>query len=224
MHHADKYKDDPLLRDVLAQRADGPNRGRRRRGGPDLPPSAPRDRFFQGQAIAKHSNLVSNTMDRWPDSRKKFRRNKETPPNTDPNSVLESNSSKNDQLMEVLFTDSGYGSAQNPAPCLDAVSIFNREKTGNNASASITAVLDDDDTKTVYSAATTVIPTMACQSIFDVCNDIYRKLEQHVTDKNRESILESLPALIKAFAVEIGVAGASQFNREVMYFVHKHHK
>ncbi|WYZ40316.1 hypothetical protein EsH8_IV_000657 [Colletotrichum jinshuiense] len=33
VHHVDKDKDDPLLRDVLAQRPDGPNRGRRRRGG-----------------------------------------------------------------------------------------------------------------------------------------------------------------------------------------------
>ncbi|RYO80408.1 hypothetical protein DL766_006573 [Monosporascus sp. MC13-8B] len=31
VHHVDKDKDDPLLRDVLAQRPDGPNRGRRRR-------------------------------------------------------------------------------------------------------------------------------------------------------------------------------------------------
>ncbi|GAB1320426.1 hypothetical protein MFIFM68171_10636 [Madurella fahalii] len=34
VHHMDKDKDDPLLRGVLAQRPDGPNRGRRRRGGP----------------------------------------------------------------------------------------------------------------------------------------------------------------------------------------------
>lgn len=34
VHHVDKDKDDPLLREVLAQRPDGPNRGRRRRGGP----------------------------------------------------------------------------------------------------------------------------------------------------------------------------------------------
>ncbi|KAI0127732.1 hypothetical protein BJ170DRAFT_694499 [Xylariales sp. AK1849] len=34
VHHVDKDKDDPLLRDVLAQRPDGPNRGRRRRGVP----------------------------------------------------------------------------------------------------------------------------------------------------------------------------------------------
>lgn len=32
VHHVDKDKDDPLLRDVLAQRPDGPSRGRRRRG------------------------------------------------------------------------------------------------------------------------------------------------------------------------------------------------
>ncbi|KAH0527582.1 hypothetical protein TsFJ059_002567 [Trichoderma semiorbis] len=31
VHHIDKNKDDPLLRDVLAQRPDGPSRGRRRR-------------------------------------------------------------------------------------------------------------------------------------------------------------------------------------------------
>lgn len=34
VHHVDKDKDDPLLREVLAQRPDGPNRGRRRRGPP----------------------------------------------------------------------------------------------------------------------------------------------------------------------------------------------
>lgn len=32
VHHVDKDKDDPMLRDVLSQRPDGPNRGRRRRG------------------------------------------------------------------------------------------------------------------------------------------------------------------------------------------------
>ncbi|PHH72189.1 hypothetical protein CDD80_4718 [Ophiocordyceps camponoti-rufipedis] len=32
VHHVDKDKDDPLLREVLSQRPDGPNRGRRKRG------------------------------------------------------------------------------------------------------------------------------------------------------------------------------------------------
>ncbi|KAK2687652.1 hypothetical protein QWA68_014221 [Fusarium oxysporum] len=34
VHHIDKDKDDPQIRDVLAHRPDGPNRGRRRRGPP----------------------------------------------------------------------------------------------------------------------------------------------------------------------------------------------
>lgn len=34
VHHVDKNKDDPALREVLSQRAEGPHRGRRRRGGP----------------------------------------------------------------------------------------------------------------------------------------------------------------------------------------------
>ncbi|KAI1824807.1 hypothetical protein F4861DRAFT_538642 [Xylaria intraflava] len=34
VHHVDKDKEDPLLREVLAHRPDGPNRGRRRRGVP----------------------------------------------------------------------------------------------------------------------------------------------------------------------------------------------
>lgn len=33
VHHVDKDKDDPLLREVLSQRPEGPSRGRRRRGG-----------------------------------------------------------------------------------------------------------------------------------------------------------------------------------------------
>ncbi|KAL2754703.1 hypothetical protein ACRALDRAFT_1031915 [Sodiomyces alcalophilus JCM 7366] len=32
VHHVDKNKNDPLLREVLSQRPDGPNRSRRRRG------------------------------------------------------------------------------------------------------------------------------------------------------------------------------------------------
>lgn len=34
VHHVDKDKDDPLLREVLAQRPEGGPRGRRRRTGP----------------------------------------------------------------------------------------------------------------------------------------------------------------------------------------------
>ncbi|KAH8602403.1 hypothetical protein B0O99DRAFT_138489 [Bisporella sp. PMI_857] len=33
VHHTDKDKDDPMLREVLSQRPEGPSRGRRRRGG-----------------------------------------------------------------------------------------------------------------------------------------------------------------------------------------------
>ncbi|PSS18594.1 hypothetical protein M430DRAFT_101450 [Amorphotheca resinae ATCC 22711] len=33
VHHVDKDKDDPQLREVLSQRPEGPSRGRRRRGG-----------------------------------------------------------------------------------------------------------------------------------------------------------------------------------------------
>jgi hypothetical protein len=32
VHHVDRDKDDPQLREVLAQRPEGPSRGRRRRG------------------------------------------------------------------------------------------------------------------------------------------------------------------------------------------------
>lgn len=32
VHHVDKNKDDPMLREVLSQRPAGPSRGRRRRG------------------------------------------------------------------------------------------------------------------------------------------------------------------------------------------------
>lgn len=34
VHHVDRDKDDPQLREVLAQRPEGPSRGRRRRGAP----------------------------------------------------------------------------------------------------------------------------------------------------------------------------------------------
>ncbi|KAA8568506.1 hypothetical protein EYC84_007533 [Monilinia fructicola] len=58
VHHTDRDKDDPQLREVLAQRPEGPSRGRRRRGGLDI--SLPRQlaiRFHWGWCFDDYRGL-----------------------------------------------------------------------------------------------------------------------------------------------------------------------
>jgi hypothetical protein len=83
---------------------------------------------------------------------------------------------------------------------------------------------DTGDSKTPYSAATTVGPVLAQYYIAEVCADICSKLRQCFDGKLWSTLSRALPMFIKAFAIKIGHGSSNQVNREIMHFVYKRHE
>jgi hypothetical protein len=111
--------------------------------------------------------------------------------------------------LDLPFTDSGYASRQpvrrNPA-------------TAQNSGGA------SSDSKTVISDATTVIPAAAQQTISEVCNDIYNRMQLHIERDNRDIFLDTLPDLIKAFAIRLAHLDSGETNRKILHFVYSRHR
>ena len=118
------------------------------------------------------------------------------------------------------YTDSGYASALNSNYSSNEQGVVDKaEFTNPDATDTV-----GDDIRTIYSAATTVIPEIGRQSISDVCKDIYNRLEPHVDNKTWESLSSTIPGRIKILALKLGSGSSDEFNRRIMHFVHKHHQ
>ncbi|KAM7183978.1 hypothetical protein V8F33_013249 [Rhypophila sp. PSN 637] len=110
---------------------------------------------------------------------------------------------------DIGFTDSGYASA----PKLKNSSVANAQKRhGENT--------DLEDSRTMYSAATTIAPAYAKRHVADLVQNIYSQLGDALAPKDRSVLLDSLPELVKAFAIRLAEDG----KREIMYFIHKRHQ
>ncbi|KAK1752678.1 hypothetical protein QBC47DRAFT_432305 [Echria macrotheca] len=112
--------------------------------------------------------------------------------------------------VDVQLTDSGYASAL-PGYSEQAAAVGGDDN-------------DNCDSMTVISAATTVILDVAQQSISEVCNNMYNKIYQHIDAENLESFFQSLPDLIKAFALRFAHLHQSGTNRRIMHFVYSQHR
>jgi hypothetical protein len=122
---------------------------------------------------------------------------------------------------EIEYTDSGYASALNTDYLCNAQEIAHKAEV---SAPSHSTDKIEDDTRTTYSGATTIMPETYRQWISDVCKDIHSKLEMHVDGKTRESLSTMLPELIKILAVKLGSDASDEFNQRIMHFVHKHHQ
>jgi hypothetical protein len=71
--------------------------------------------------------------------------------------------------------------------------------------------------------ATTVAQTDARHYISELSHEIVKGLGVDVDVKELVSLPGTLPELIKAFSVKIGLESPSKIHRDIMYFVHKHH-
>jgi hypothetical protein len=109
---------------------------------------------------------------------------------------------------EIPFTDSGYATARLGGP-QSPIGRDNRE--------------DNSDARTYISATTTVVPVVVQHSISEVCDDIYRRVQQHVGEDNK-NLLDGMPDLIKAFAIRLAHLDPSDANRRIMHFVYSHHR
>ncbi len=83
---------------------------------------------------------------------------------------------------------------------------------------------DSEDTRTVYSVATTSAPSTVQDSIASICEDVYTRLRQNVDIPTWENVSYNLPNLIKAFAIKIGRDPSNNLNQRIMYFVHRHYQ
>ncbi len=84
--------------------------------------------------------------------------------------------------------------------------------------------VEDDDAKTTYSAATTVAQADTQHYISELSYEIAKKLGVDVDVKELAVLRGALPELIKASFVKLGLESTSQISRDIMYFVHKHHR
>ncbi|KAH8714770.1 hypothetical protein BGZ61DRAFT_476816 [Ilyonectria robusta] len=97
------------------------------------------------------------------------------------------------------------------------------DKLGDTAALSMTNARGNG-TRTVYSAATTVIPNFTQQSISNVCRDIFAKIGQHVSVNNWASMYKTIPSLIKAFAIKLSTGPTDGLSRRITHFVYKNHQ
>lgn len=123
-------------------------------------------------------------------------------------------------VRDAPFTDSGYASLPHPAFPGEGKA---RGITEDSTPVPVTGTADDDS-KTVYSAATTALPSLAHKSISEVCKDIHTKITRQMVNVDWASVSHTVPNLVKAFAIKLGSGTSSDKDRRIMHFVHQHHQ
>ena len=119
---------------------------------------------------------------------------------------------------EMPITDSAYAfGLLGPRPELVSEKISSAKHGACDGSV-------DYDAETTYSAATAISRVDTRRYMAELSNEIIKKLGQDVDLRNLANACDVLPELIKAFCIKIGLESSSQTNRDIMYFIHKHHR
>lgn len=123
------------------------------------------------------------------------------------------------------FTDSGYASAatgephqshEEPSVIADSPGQF----TVSNSNATPT-VPSHREHQTQYTGESSLDGGTTCGYISDLANDLYKQL--HLERRRAEwNAIEDAPALLKAFAIKVGLQDNTPSHRSVMRFIHKH--
>ncbi|KAK5304361.1 hypothetical protein LTR99_004817 [Exophiala xenobiotica] len=109
----------------------------------------------------------------------------------------------------VPYTDPGYVSV--PKNVLDRHEIL--------------GPVESDDTLTEYPDVSSIADTKRNAYVYELADDLYAKVDIKGHTQNRViQICEALPWLLKTFASRIGHNASTQMHRDVMYFVHRHHR
>jgi len=114
-------------------------------------------------------------------------------------------------------TDSGYASLSRPNDKVDA------PKASENT---IPAITDTEDTFTIYSLAQSVAEDDAemyiSQFVEALADYVSSEAQTDLEDPRfLQTVVNSLPSLLRAFALRLGYVGSSVAERQVMYFIHK---
>ncbi|KAM0810054.1 putative C2H2-type domain-containing protein [Seiridium cardinale] len=139
------------------------------------------------------------------------------------NNAMKERKADNPAELDYEPTDSGYASVPNLQRPLVNVNVSGK-LTGQRFETTQIANCDDrSDAGTVLSAATSAIPELVHDSITQICEDIYNHLHFNTDTENHRSIIDSLPELIKAFAIRLGADSTQKMSSGIMHFVYKHH-
>lgn len=83
--------------------------------------------------------------------------------------------------------------------------------------------LELDDTATVYSDTSSLSDLGVESYNSKLAEDLVARLDPNtLNEKVLESLVRSLPGLLKALALKLGHQAPSQMHRNVMVFLHKH--
>ncbi|KAK5338969.1 hypothetical protein LTR98_005369 [Exophiala xenobiotica] len=79
--------------------------------------------------------------------------------------------------------------------------------------------------QTQYPDVSSIADTKRNAYVYELADDLYAKVDIKGHTQNRViQICEALPWLLKTFASRIGHNASTQMHRDVMYFVHRHHR
>lgn len=125
---------------------------------------------------------------------------------------------------DEIFTDSGYASVVHFAFRPNNTDDESTPEMSRSRRQSPCSRSDEDETGTICSAVTNIVPNVIHESIAQVCNDIYNNLRRNLDDTGYKAIANRLPGIIKAFAVKIGTDASNGLNPRIMHFVYQHHR
>ncbi|KAK2013402.1 hypothetical protein LZ32DRAFT_676155 [Colletotrichum eremochloae] len=114
--------------------------------------------------------------------------------------------------QDAPFTDSGYAST---------IKVDDLQQMGLEHADTLSYDKKDVDSKTVYSGASTVAIDQAQRYITELSNIIHGRISGNTNFDDWRSLSERLSAIIKDFAIKLGLESSIQINRDIMYFVHK---
>jgi hypothetical protein len=124
-------------------------------------------------------------------------------------------------------TDSGYASMANFRYRQNGEQGFKPGISGSGQHSPLSQKgkdVDEDETQTICSTSSNIVPETVQKSIAHVCNDIHNNIWQAVDAASYKSLAGRIPGLIKAFAIRLGTDTSNGLNQRIMHFVYKHHR
>jgi hypothetical protein len=111
--------------------------------------------------------------------------------------------------VDVPYTDSAYTSVFK--------NVFDRHRS--------LGPTESDDALTEYSDVSSIADTKRNAYVCELADNLYGKVDIAGQTLHRvKQICEDIPWLLKTLALRIGHNASTQMHRDVMYFVHKHHR
>ncbi|PVH82276.1 hypothetical protein DL98DRAFT_415128 [Cadophora sp. DSE1049] len=129
------------------------------------------------------------------------------------------------------FTDSGYGSKHVPSikPALGTQSPYPKilEETSEYADGTVvgdSAVEHHSETKTQFSDTSSLQDPNSKSHILELAGELYAAFPPNFDSRALRQISDTLPSLLKEFAVRLACNGASSSHGKLKYFIYRYYR